>query len=182
MKMTQAQFAVLVLDCAITTVARYETIQPPQGDVLLRLAKIAKQEAFKEGRSQAEQEIFIYLEGRFQELYVQDAREKLGCSLLMIPRTDAEREHAHLLTRVGGELAMKLAYYFLSVAQVLDAKDENDIPKEALEAFAVMEKAAVSIKGKNAVEAALVFVEAMANPANKNSPTPKTSRIRSKKR
>jgi transcriptional regulator with XRE-family HTH domain len=43
MKMTQQEFAVQVLEGAITTVSRYETGNPPpRGDVLLRLAAVAR--------------------------------------------------------------------------------------------------------------------------------------------
>lgn len=180
MKMSQAQFAVLVLDCAITTVGRYETTHPPQGDLLLRLAEIARQEAFEKGRSPAEQQTFNDLRGRFKELYVEDAREKVGGDMLMIPRTDAVREHAHVLTRVNGERAMKLANYFICVARALDKKGENDIPNEALEAFAAMQKAAESIMGISSAKLADGFVEIMTIPA-RNPPLPKTTRKRSKK-
>ena len=182
MKMTQAQFAVLVLDSAITTVGRYETTHPPQGDLLLRLAKIAEQEAQKE-RSPAEQEIFIHLKDRFKELYVQDLLEKLECNLLMMPRTDAEQEHAYLVTRVNGERAMTLTLDFLVVAPVLGAKDQNSTLKDALdEATAAMRKAAASIRG-NPIASKLprVFPALMASPAKNKFPTPKTSRKRSKK-
>jgi hypothetical protein len=181
MKMTQAQFAVLVLDCAITTVGRYETTHPPQGDLLLRLGKIAKQEANKQERSAAERQIFIDLGDRFSELYVQDVHDRLGWDLMMIPKTEAEREHAHVLTRVNGERAIKLANYFIWVARALDAKDENEIPNEALEASAAMQKAAESIMGNQPVKFASGFSEIMANPAKKNPPAPKTTRKRSKK-
>jgi len=180
--MSQAQFAVLVLDCAITTVGRYETTHPPQGDLLLRLAKIAEQETFKEGRSPAEQEIFNDLNGRFKELYIQDAREKLGGDMLMMPRTDAEQEHAYLVTRVNGERAMTLTIDFLLVAAVLGAKDQNDTLKEALEAAAAMRRGADSIRGNPiASKLARVFPALMASPAKNEFPTPKKSRQRSKK-
>lgn len=39
--MTQQRFAVEVLKSALNTVARYETTNPPRGEALLRLAKIA---------------------------------------------------------------------------------------------------------------------------------------------
>jgi len=65
MGMTQAQFAVVVLETAVTTVARYETSHPPQHELLLRLANIARQHGHDDlyGRFN-----FLYLKGAIQRL------------------------------------------------------------------------------------------------------------------
>lgn len=66
MEMTQAQFAVTVLETAVTTVARYETSHPPQGDLLLRLGEIAER-----------RELFD-LRDVFRGLFLAEVKRKLG--------------------------------------------------------------------------------------------------------
>lgn len=41
LEMSQQRFAVEILNCAVGTVARYETFAPPKGEMLLRLMSIA---------------------------------------------------------------------------------------------------------------------------------------------
>jgi hypothetical protein len=85
-------------------------------------------------------------------------------------------------TRVNGRPSMMLAIDFLSVAAALDAKDQNDIPKEVLEGAAAMRKAAEFVRGNPTASAlARLFPALMANPAETEFPTPKTSGKRNKK-
>jgi transcriptional regulator with XRE-family HTH domain len=90
MNMSQAQFAVLVLDVAITTVARYETSHAPEGDLILRLARIAEDRARASAKGTAEQLAFVRLGSRFRELYLKDVIGKfLGKVNLRERRDDA---------------------------------------------------------------------------------------------
>jgi hypothetical protein len=101
---------------------------------------------------------------------------------LTILATDAEPEHAHVLTRVNRERAMRLARYSICIAAALDKEDENDIPIKALEALAVMQKAAESIEGIPSVKWENAFTELEASPAREMSPIPPLIRERSKKK
>jgi len=87
---TQAQFAVQVMDTAVTTIARWETSHPPQGDLLLRLGDIALQHGMSA------------LRDVFRELYAIEVLRKLGFDLMTIPKTDAEAEHGYLMFRLEG--------------------------------------------------------------------------------
>jgi hypothetical protein len=79
MRMSQAKFAVLILDCANTTVGRYETTDPPHGDLLLHLARIAKDEAcLSQWSSAADRQTFVNLANHFRDLYAEEVREKLN--------------------------------------------------------------------------------------------------------
>jgi hypothetical protein len=90
MEMTQAQFAVQVVDTAVTTIARWETTHPPQGDLLLRLGEIARQQGMPP------------LRDFFRGLYAKEVLGKLGFDLMMIPKTETEAEHGYLMFRLEG--------------------------------------------------------------------------------
>ena len=77
MEMTQAQFAVMVLESAVTTVARYETSHPPQGD------RDAPLEI-------AEQHKLFHLRDVFRKLYFTEVKKNLGFDLMTIAKTKAE--------------------------------------------------------------------------------------------
>lgn len=132
--MTQAEFAVLVLKTAVTTIARYETSHPPEGDLLRRLWEAAEQHKLYE------------LRDRFKELFAENALTTLGFDLMSIPKTDAEVEHAILMKRVYGALAIQLAQSFLIVADALNSELEST-KATALDALAAMQKAASILGG-----------------------------------
>jgi len=69
MEKTQTDFAVGVLKCAISTLARYETSDPPRGEVLLKLADIA-------ARNQ-----HSVLADTFRRIYLDEVFEKFGDSI-----------------------------------------------------------------------------------------------------
>lgn len=69
LNMSQGEFAVLILDCAITTVGRYETKDPPRGKVLLRLAAIAEAQGLPA------------LKERFWKLFEDDARATYNAAM-----------------------------------------------------------------------------------------------------
>jgi hypothetical protein len=123
MGMTQAQFAVLVLDTAITTISRYETTHPPQGDQILRFRDIAKEQAAREPKGSEKHRAFVKLADLFSNLYVEDAMKKMGEHALISPKTDTEREHAHLLTRVNGKGAVTLATTLVLLEPYLSVDD-----------------------------------------------------------
>jgi transcriptional regulator with XRE-family HTH domain len=63
---TQQTFAVEVLKTAIGTIARYESSDPPRGDVLLRLRDIAREQGL------------IGAADEFQRIWLQEVHKALG--------------------------------------------------------------------------------------------------------
>lgn len=123
MGMTQAKFAVLVLDTAITTVSRYETTHPPQGDQILRFREIAKEQAAREPKGSEKHRAFVKLADLFSDLYHADATKKMVDQALIIPRTDAEREHICVLTRAYGEGGLTLGTMLVLLEPYLSVDD-----------------------------------------------------------
>ena len=68
--MTQTRFAVEAVKVAISTIARWETSDPPHGETLLKLAAIAREKATALSKSDAGP--FWRLEGLFQSLYADE--------------------------------------------------------------------------------------------------------------
>lgn len=61
MGMTQQKFAVKAMECAVTTVGRWESFLPPHGETLLTLARVARK--YKHNR----------ISDRFLVLYLDEA-------------------------------------------------------------------------------------------------------------
>jgi transcriptional regulator with XRE-family HTH domain len=126
---TQAQFAVTVLETAVTTIARYETSHPPQGELLLRLADIARQQRMYE------------LQDVFRELYVKQVLRDLGFDLLTVPRTESEPEHGYLFKRLEGQHALSAAQSFILILAQLDSSD-SETKANAVSAISSLREAA----------------------------------------
>jgi transcriptional regulator with XRE-family HTH domain len=129
MKMSQAQFAVMVLETAVTTIARYETSHPPQGDLLLRLAAIAEKQGLND------------LRDVFRKLYLEDVKEKIGFDLLTVAKTETEPRHGYLFIRLDGEDAHRLAQSVLLVNAHLHS-DDPQMRENALFGVSSLEKTA----------------------------------------
>jgi transcriptional regulator with XRE-family HTH domain len=129
MGMSQAQFAVMVLESAVTTVARYETSHPPQGDLLIRLAEIA------------EQHELIQLRDVFRKLYFAETKGKAGFDLMTIPKTEAEAAHGCLMLHLSGEEALSGAQSFLLILAQLSSADPK-IRRNAVAALSALQSAA----------------------------------------
>lgn len=89
MGMSQAEFAVKVLDVAPMTVSRLETVTPPHGDQLLRFMEIAEAEALRVIRHRDISEIsarsaeFEKIASDFRNLYARETVGKAGGSALI---------------------------------------------------------------------------------------------------
>src|SRR5712691_930163 len=94
--LTQQELAVKLLKSAITTVARYETSNPPRGDVLLRFATIAEKK-----------KLFV-LRDVFRRLYLDDVLANLGFNILWDPTT----QQGFVLTKFEGLQRYKAAQKF----------------------------------------------------------------------
>lgn len=123
---TQAAFAVEVLKTAVTTIARYETSHRPPGDVLLRLADIAKEHGLAE------------LQSKFQLFYLEDAMKNLGSKLVMVPSTATEPARG-FLTMSLSERTIGAAQICMRLLSLMNS--DQEIPPEVDKAFSSLEKA-----------------------------------------
>lgn len=110
---TQQTFAVEVLKTAIGTVARYETSDPPRGDVLLRLSDIARKNGFHE------------LSSEFELLYLDGVQKKLGSRLIVIPPTESEPARGYLNVALSGIAAITSARAFLGLLDQCNHPNEE---------------------------------------------------------
>jgi hypothetical protein len=101
---TQAGFAVEVLKTAVTTIARYETSHRPPGEVLLRLSEIA-------GEYDAE------LSSKFRIFYLEDVLKAVGNQVTWVPKTESEPVRGFVTASLSGEIAIRGAMDFLTLAQ-----------------------------------------------------------------
>jgi hypothetical protein len=110
---TQQTFAVEVLKTAIGTVARYETSDPPRGEVLLRLRDIARNHEFHE------------LAIKFELLYLDGVQKNLGSRLILIPATESEPAHGYLNVALPSAAALAGARVFIGLLDQLDDPNEE---------------------------------------------------------
>jgi transcriptional regulator with XRE-family HTH domain len=109
---TQQTFAVEVLKTAITTIARYESSNPPpRGEVLLRLRDIAVQHGFHE------------LASRFELLFVEDITGKLAYRLTRFPATETRPAYGIGILRLEGERALSSMYDYQKILGELNSPD-----------------------------------------------------------
>ncbi len=131
---TQQTFAVEVLRTAIGTVARYETSDPPRGEVLLRLSEIAGEHKLPE------------LASKFRLFYIEDVLQALGNQITFVPGSETVPPHGYLTTSLSGDHALRGAKDFLTIlAQLRDPK----LRANAISALSSLRKAAM--KGKDPV-------------------------------
>jgi transcriptional regulator with XRE-family HTH domain len=123
MGMTQQRFAVEALNVAIATVARYETSHPPRGEVLLKLAGIAKQNASGNPINIAQP--LIDLSDTFLGLYIEEVRSNLGFQLLFSPGRGKEGAYGYILDKLTGRDEIAFAQDFLTVKRCLDSTDPD---------------------------------------------------------
>jgi hypothetical protein len=110
-KMTQQDFAVKVLECATTTISRYESFGPPKGDALLKLRAIALKHDL------------VQIAKRFQDLWLEEVNRTLGPGV----RTYVmERGSGLLVASLPDKEAIEFAEIFLAVLDQLDSKDKDE--------------------------------------------------------
>jgi hypothetical protein len=108
---TQQTFAVEVLKTAIGTIARYETSDPPQGEVLLRLRDIAREQGLHE------------LSNRFELFFMEDILGKLTYQLTRFPATETRPAYGIGILRLEGELALNSMYDYQKILGELNSSD-----------------------------------------------------------
>jgi hypothetical protein len=109
---TQQTFAVEVLKTAITTIARYESSNPPpRGEVLLRLRDVAREHGLHE------------LSNRFELLFMEDILGKLTYRLTRFPATETHPAYGIGIQRLEGELALSSMYDYQKILGELNSPD-----------------------------------------------------------
>jgi hypothetical protein len=104
MRLTQAGLAVAFLKTAVTTVAKYETSHRPPTEMLLRLSEIAKVHAPE-------------LADQFKIFYLEDVLKALGNQVTWVPKTASEPARGFVTASLSGEIAIRGALDFLTLAQ-----------------------------------------------------------------
>jgi transcriptional regulator with XRE-family HTH domain len=141
LKLTQAQFAVLELQTAVTTIARYETSHPPQGDLLTRLRDIAKRHQLDD------------LAQTFEELYAEEAANKIErLTLHMSPPTENAPARGSLCGLVEGRNGLLLAQMVILLDPYLRKGDDR-----ATEALSDLCKAVQEVTKGNPLAIKLAF-------------------------
>jgi hypothetical protein len=122
---TQQTFAVEVLKTAIGTVARYETSDPPQGELLLRLQEIADEHGLPR------------IGFQFELLYRKEMQKKLSAPLVVFDIDSPTREkEGHLSLLLRGNNAIRAAYNLILLMGDLDNSD----PKYRQNAIAAIDQ------------------------------------------
>jgi transcriptional regulator with XRE-family HTH domain len=163
---TQQTFAVEVLKSSIGTVARYETADPPQGDVLLRLRDIAREHGFHE------------IASRFELAYREQMQKPLLSELTTVPATEISPAHGHLTISLPHERAIAAAQDFMILLAQLDSPDSK-IKRGAVSAFSSLRKAARRYENPAVGEMQDTFLSAMSGeppPFAPKSKRPKRTR------
>jgi transcriptional regulator with XRE-family HTH domain len=99
---SQSEFALELLDTAVTTVSRYETSNPPVGKVLLRLAKIADTHGL------------FHIRDLFRGIYIEEIIAPLDFEVVQCPPIRVVPEHGYLIMRLHeGESECVMAFVLL---------------------------------------------------------------------
>jgi transcriptional regulator with XRE-family HTH domain len=128
---TQQEFAVHVLDCAISTLARYETSDPPRGDVLLRLAEIADK-AGQQGQAEA-----------FRAAYREEQYQKFGDSLTV------SNGVGYLSMKLTGATELAEATEFMKRIGEMQGRREPGYDHPLEEQFGMVMQSRIGKKGKS---------------------------------
>jgi hypothetical protein len=124
MNMTQQEFAVQVLDSAITTVSRYESGNPPpRGDALLRFRNIARQQG-DTARQQgdiARELVFKRLANDFQSIWLEEVYRAAGDDIRTFLYEPGQPVRGLLVASLKGADALAAAESFLHILHQLDS-------------------------------------------------------------
>lgn len=127
--MTQQDFAVHVLGTSIGTVARYETTEPPKGDVLLKLRSIAKQIRQED------------IAETFQRLWLEEVFTLLGQDAKNMLITDPGANRSMLVASVSNGPPLRASHDFLTLVQHYESGKEP-YRSAAMAIFKAMQEAA----------------------------------------
>jgi transcriptional regulator with XRE-family HTH domain len=161
---TQQTFAVEVLKTAIGTVARYETSDPPRGEVLRRLEEIARKHHLYE------------LAAKFDLIYRKEMLKSLVSQLAWIPATETTPTQGHLDVVLPDALAVEAGQAFLLLVSQLGSADRK-IKRNAITALSSLQSAVRRFQNPAVGEIQDTFPSAMGAshpPAPENKPQKKS--------
>jgi transcriptional regulator with XRE-family HTH domain len=166
MGLNQAEFAIKVLGSAVTTMSRYETTHPPSGEVLLRLAEIARAERDRPENVHLKM-AFGFLASRFQALFADELFNSVPGEKLITELASKDREeHGYLFMKIEGGEGMRAASAFLSLIPALKSKDD----KTRDEAVRIADRLVAAVDKMNGNPAAKELRDAFhPRPARKKS-------------
>jgi len=110
--MTQQEFAIQALNCAVPTVGLYESSKPPTGEALARLAEIAGRESERAKTDPEKQQRLRALADTFRYLRANEMKNVLGFDVLMVPKSEDKEARGLAFSRLEG-------YYELLSQQLL---------------------------------------------------------------
>lgn len=145
LKMSQAEFAIKLMDVAPITVYRLETTDPPRGDTLLRLAEIADKapcEIYsdeKDPDEPSEWDVLQELRDRLLGMFLDDVVSRIGVPFFQIVEK-GKRRHAFLLMRLNDTESMGAAYSFVTASKALHS-DDAAVRSEAQKVLSTFDRA-----------------------------------------
>jgi hypothetical protein len=165
---TQQTFAVEVLKTAIGTIARYETNDPPRGEVLLRLKDIAHEQGVN------------HLAATFDALWIEETA-KTGGQVTFFPASGSEPARGHVITLLVGHEAIKGAQAFLAILTQLGSANPK-FRQNAVSALSSLERAARRFDDPKIHGFGDVFVAGLTGAPSPSMKTAKRSRPAGKPR
>jgi transcriptional regulator with XRE-family HTH domain len=127
LNLSQAEFAVRLLEMAPMTVSRFETVSPPHGEVLLELSKVAADQIGKvDGKAAQALRWYAHY---FQSLYLEEMIKKVGSPMtVMANDNDASGRiisapHAFLTIRLDGDDEILAGVHAIALVKRLRSKD-----------------------------------------------------------
>jgi transcriptional regulator with XRE-family HTH domain len=112
------------LDVSLGTVARWETSNPPQGEVLLKLADIAKAEGVEALRPSSWLALRA-LTVRFQVIFADELINFAPAKLIWEPASVDRNAHGYLFMKIDAPEGLRAASSFLSLIPALNSKSKD---------------------------------------------------------
>jgi transcriptional regulator with XRE-family HTH domain len=144
MKLTQQEFAVTILNSAVTTISRWESGNPPpRGDSLLRLHAVAREQKLREQElHNSENEATFHNCMRvFERVWIIDVSKVLGPDIRTMVYGDDNPTTGLLVASLEGAEAFPGAEAFLHILQQLESKDPK-FHQNAVSALSSLQAAA----------------------------------------
>ena len=141
--LTQQQFAVTLLDHAVTTVSRWESGNPPpRGESLLRLRAIAyeRQLGAEKAEDKEKEALFRHLKDTFDRVWAMDAWKQMP-DIGIIVIGDDDPKTGLVVLSLKGSAAFPAAKAFTSLIRSLGHPDSK-IRSTAIDAFTRLQAAA----------------------------------------
>jgi hypothetical protein len=117
--LSQAEFAVKLLDVCPMTISRMETVNPPEGEMLFKLSQIAEDETMKGG---ANNEELWRLAERFRVMYLEELVGKIREPLTIVSRR-GRASQGFLVTPLANKDAIVVGQYATKLLKAFRSKN-----------------------------------------------------------